>query len=248
MNRPKATAAIHVDGRLGVPPLSADLVPSRPIVAVTTLLVAFNLAIFLALGEDVLNGGDLVSHDESVLTWFVDHRTDSLVSLAKLASTAGGFACLLIVGIGLALWLWRQTVHVVMATAPAVSLVLGSLASTAAKAAFGRDRPPQTVHATTVTLAAFPSGHATDGAAFFLAAAFILAITVAHRRVTQLLLGVGGSVLAAVVGVSRLVLGVHWLSDVIAGWTLGAAVAIIVVTTTWYFVAPRHEPGAVPPT
>jgi undecaprenyl-diphosphatase len=240
-NRSGATSA----GWRGVPPLSADVVPSRSTLTGATLVVAFNLAVFLAFAEDLLNGGDLVSRDESALIWFVDHRADSMVAVARFVSAAGGFVSLFIVGVAVALWLWRRGVHFAMAAAPVVSLVLGSLASTAAKAAFGRDRPPEIVHATTVTLAAFPSGHATDAAAFFLAAALILAMTVARLRITQLLLVIGGSVLAAVVGVSRLVLGVHWISDVVAGWTLGTAVAVIVVTTGWYFVASRCEGNAV---
>jgi undecaprenyl-diphosphatase len=84
-----------------------------------------------------------------------------------------------------------------------------------------------------VTSPAFPSGHATDAAGFFLAAAFVLAITIAHRRRIQLLVVAAGVVLAALVGVSRLVLGVHWPSDVVAGWALGTAIAIAAVVIAW---------------
>jgi hypothetical protein len=76
------------------------------------------------------------------------------------------------------------------------SLALASVASTAAKALFDRDRPPVTVHATTVTLAAFPSGHATDAAAFFLAASLTLSLTIAHHRWVQALLVAAGLFLA----------------------------------------------------
>jgi undecaprenyl-diphosphatase len=124
-----------------------------------------------------------------------------------------------------------------LAAAPLISLLLAGLAAAAAKALFGRDRPPLAVHATTVTLAAFPSGHATDAAAFFLGASFTLAITVARHRSSQVLLVGTGIVLAVLVGLSRLVLGVHWLSDVVAGWALGSAIAIAVVPTLWYVTA-----------
>jgi undecaprenyl-diphosphatase len=87
------------------------------------------------------------------------------------------------------------------------------------------------VHATTVTLASFPSGHATNGAAFGLAAGLTLALTVAHHRWSKALWVATGLLFAALVGVSRLLLGVHWLSDVVAGWALGSSTALTVVVT-----------------
>ena len=171
----------------------------------------------------------------SVLAWFVEHRTDWLINAARFVSTIGSFTSLALIATALGLWLWRaRGWSVGVAVAPLLSLVLASLASTNAKALFDRDRPPVAVHATTVTLAAFPSGHATDAAAFFLAAAFTLALTIAHFARVQVLLVATGLLLAGLVGVSRLVLGVHWLSDVVAGWALGSAMAITVVVALWY--------------
>jgi undecaprenyl-diphosphatase len=205
--------------------------------AITAAVVMANAVLFTLIADDVLDGGGLVSHDEAVLGWFVDHRTDGLITAAKLVSTVGGFASLLIVAVLIGIGLWRRGVHVVLAAAPLLSLLVGSLAATTAKAVFGRDRPPETVHATTVTLAAFPSGHATDAAAFFVAASLALSLTVSHHRRSQVVLVGSGIALAALVGLSRLVLAVHWLSDVVAGWALGSAVAVLVVVTTWYVSA-----------
>jgi undecaprenyl-diphosphatase len=179
------------------------------------VLAAANVLVFVLIAEDVLNGGGLVSHDQAVLDWFVDNRTDWLIHAAKVVSTLGTFVSLAIMAALLGLWLWRRRWHPGLAGAPLVSLVLASLASTVAKSIFGRARPPVSVHAEHVSLKAFPSGHATDAAAFFLSAALVLAITVADRRSTQVVFIVTGIVLAALVGLSRLVLAVHWLSDVV---------------------------------
>jgi undecaprenyl-diphosphatase len=162
--------------------LRGDVRPSRGTLTVAGGLVATNLLLFALVAEDLLDGGGLISRDQSVLAWFVEHRTDGLISAAKLVSTIGSFVSLAIVAMGIGVWLWRRGWSAGLALAPLVSLVLASLASDVAKALFDRDRPPVTVHATTVTLAAFPSGHATDAAAFFLAASLTLAITIAHRR------------------------------------------------------------------
>jgi membrane-associated phospholipid phosphatase len=206
-------------------------------------LVGASLALFMLIAEDVLDGGGLVSHDEAVLRWFVDHRTDWMINVARVVSTVGGFVSLLGLGITLALWLWWRRCHLAIAIAPVLSLLLAGLASVVAKAAFGRVRPPISFHEVHVTSPAFPSGHATDAAGFFLAAAFVLALSVAHRRRTQLLLIGIAVLLAGLVGLSRLVLAVHWLSDVVAGWALGTTIAISVVVVAWYAETRSRKPN-----
>ena len=228
--------------------LRADVAPSRRTLTVAATLAAANLLLFILIAEDLVDGGGLISHDQAVLRWFVDHRTDRLINAAKLVSTIGSFVSLTILAVLIGIWLWRRGWQPGLAVAPLAALVLASLASTAAKALFNRDRPPVALHATTVTLAAFPSGHATDAAAFFVGASLTLAITTTRRRWIQALFVAAGLTLAALVGLSRLVLAVHWLSDVVAGWALGNAVAISVVVTAWRLTARRgvstatHDP------
>jgi undecaprenyl-diphosphatase len=221
----------------------AEARPSRRALAAGGVLLAANVLLFVLIAKDVLNGGGLVSHDETVLAWFVAHRTDWMIHAARVVSTVGGFLSLAVISVLLGLWLRARGWPVVLAAAALVSLTLGSLASTTAKAIFDRPRPPVELHAMTVTLAAFPSGHATDAAACCLAAGATLALTLARRRWVQGVLIGCGVLAAALDGLSRLVLAVHWLSDVVAGWALGTAVAIAVVMTAWYVSAPATPPG-----
>jgi len=195
------------------------------------------VALFVAVADDVLDGGGLISHDQGVLDWFVAHRSAWLVDAARFVSTFAGFVGLLVlsVAVGLALWLrrWRS----VVIAAPLAALVLAETASTVAKSAFGRPRPPLYLREVHVSLAAFPSSHAAEAAACLLATALTLSLTVAQRRWVRVTLLVAALVLTGSVGISRLVLAVHWLTDVVAGWALGTAIALSVVTVLWWFAA-----------
>jgi undecaprenyl-diphosphatase len=223
--------------------LSAAVTPPRRILIVAAGLVVVSVALFMLIAEDLLDGGGLISRDVAVLRWFVDHRSDAWISAAQVASTVGSFVSLLLMGVALGLWLWWRRWHPALATATLVSLLISGLAASVMKAVFDRPRPPIAFHATATAAAAFPSGHATDAAGFFLAAALVLALTIAHRRIAQLASIAIGLLLAALVGLSRLVLGVHWLSDVIAGWALGTAIATTVVVTAWYATSRANQRG-----
>jgi undecaprenyl-diphosphatase len=102
----------------------------------------------------------------------------------------------------------------------------GMLLSALLKDAFGRARPDLVPHGVEVHTLSFPSGHAMLAAATYLTLGALLARVQPHRRVKAYLLTVA-VVLTVLVGVSRVHLGVHWPSDVLAGWCVGAAWALL---------------------
>lgn len=112
------------------------------------------------------------------------------------------------------------------AAAVLVAVGGGIALSSAMKLGFNRPRPDVVAHGAPVSSASFPSGHSMMAAVVYLTLAVMLARVRPHWRVRSYILGV--AVLATVlVGVSRIYLGVHWPTDVLAGWVVGAGWALL---------------------
>lgn len=112
-------------------------------------------------------------------------------------------------------------------TAP-VAVGLANLTSHILKKVFERPRPSATQHLVQETNFSFPSGHAVGAAACAVALGYFLS------RWWKIVLWV----IALFVGLSRLYVGVHWPSDVVAGWAIGALISVAVFTS-WNYL--RHR-------
>ena len=106
-----------------------------------------------------------------------------------------------------------------------VSLPGGLLLNTLLKQGFDRPRPALVAHLVDVQTLSFPSGHAMLSAVGYLTLGALLAGAATQRRQQGYILGVA-VLLTLVIGGSRVYLGVHWPTDVLAGWCLGAAWAM----------------------
>lgn len=102
----------------------------------------------------------------------------------------------------------------------------GEVASTVLKLFYVRPRPDLVPHGMEVFTASFPSGHAMMSAVAYLTLAGLLA-RVERQRDVKVLILVLGMATTLLVGFSRIYLGVHWPSDVLAGWCVGAAWAAL---------------------
>jgi undecaprenyl-diphosphatase len=102
----------------------------------------------------------------------------------------------------------------------------GTLVSTLLKDLFARPRPELVAHLVEVRSLSFPSGHAMLSAVTFLTLGALLARVQERRRLKVYLLGVA-CMLTLLIGASRVYLGVHWPTDVLAGWCAGAAWALL---------------------
>jgi undecaprenyl-diphosphatase len=107
-----------------------------------------------------------------------------------------------------------------------VAIAGGAIASALLKFGYARPRPEVVAHLVEVHTASFPSGHAMNSAITYLTLGALLARAQKDWRVRVYLLAVA-IILTLVIGVSRVYLGVHWPSDVIAGWCVGGSWAVL---------------------
>jgi undecaprenyl-diphosphatase len=105
------------------------------------------------------------------------------------------------------------------------TVVLAEACNDLLKLAYGRPRPDLVAHGSYVYSHSFPSGHSLLSATVFLTTAAILSSLEPRRRAKAFVFSLAIALIVAV-GFSRVYLGVHWPTDVLAGWTLGAAWAL----------------------
>jgi undecaprenyl-diphosphatase len=108
------------------------------------------------------------------------------------------------------------------------AVLLASMSSNLGKSFYSRPRPDLVPHEVYVYSGSFPSGHSALAAATYLTLAMLVASLEPRRRTKALAYGLAAAVVVTV-GFSRVYLGVHWPSDVLAGWCLGATWAL----TAW---------------
>jgi undecaprenyl-diphosphatase len=108
----------------------------------------------------------------------------------------------------------------------------GGIATRLLKLSFDRPRPEFMPHDLYIASASFPSGHAMGSAVVYLTLAAMLARVIPGRRFKLFVL-FAAATLAVLVGISRVYLGVHWPSDVVAGWAAGAFWAIAWWVAAW---------------
>ena len=204
------------------------------------LLLVFLISAVLAFGLGKLAGevleGDSFALDRLILQ-SLRVTTDPALPIAPSWFTTammdftalGGVTVLTLVtlfaaGYLLALHEGRMAVFVT------ASVALGAGATTILKQLFSRVRPELVPHLVPVDTASFPSGHAMNSALVYLTLAMLVARTQQDRALSVYLVG-SAVVTTLIVGVSRVYLGVHWPSDVVAGWGVGGLWAVLSTLT-----------------
>lgn len=184
------------------------------------LALTVSLAAFVALAV-AYEHDPLASLDREVAEWVAASMPAWAESLARPPSWLGGWIGITAIGVVLGVVLLRERAWVdvgfLLATFAGSAIAVALL-----KAWFERPRPDLGSAVDLPSSASFPSGHATAGVASLGAAAVLVSERLPSRRARSWLWAiVVGAGLA--IGLSRIVLNVHYVTDVVAGWCLGLA-------------------------
>lgn len=200
-------------------------------ILLTLLLAAGALWVFIEVAEEVLEG-DTAAIDRAILLMLRDSADPALMAgpgwfqeMMRDFTGLGGFGILLLATVAAAGFLllegkWHAALLLL------VAVLGGMLISTLLKAGFDRPRPDLVPHGSIVTSPSFPSGHSTLAAVTYLTIGALIARFRPNPRVRVYVL-VLAMLTTFLVGVSRIYLGVHWPTDVLAGWAIGSAWALL---------------------
>ena len=196
---------------------------------------------FAEMTDEVL-AGTTQRFDEAVLTWVATHRTDVLDHAALEVTALGNTATLTVLILVVSSFLWL-THHRLSVALLFTALAGGATLNLLLKDIFDRPRPSVIEWGTQVASASFPSGHAMAAMIAYASVAY-LGGRLEPTRLMRVLTWLFAAVLILAIGASRIYLGVHYPSDVVAGYIAGLGWLAFVVsgmTALRYFSRRKPE-------
>lgn len=209
--------------------LISFVVAEAPLLVALAIMSGLTLA-FLQIADEMVEG-EMEAFDRTILLMFRDPADPDTVigpawmhEMVRDITALGSFSLLGLIVLAVCAYLYLARMRSA-ALFVLLSVLGGTLLSTILKMGYNRPRPDLTTMSEQFT-ASFPSGHAMLSAVTFLTLGALLARFAPTRRLQILSIG-GALLLTLLVGLSRLYMGVHYPSDILAGWCLGSAWALL---------------------
>jgi undecaprenyl-diphosphatase len=183
------------------------------------------LAGFAGLGVVAHGAKHGTALDHDVLNWMVDHRQTWVTAIAIAITNAGSPVAMGVLAVIVAAVLWWRRRSLIPGLVVVSTLAVAAGLSTLTKGVVGAQRPSRATQLVLEIDPSFPSGHVTGT----LALTGIVAVMLGRGRSvgTRVALVAAVVVLTTVVALTRLYLGVHWLTDIGGGILLGAAAVLV---------------------
>lgn len=225
--------------------ISAVLGPHSTLVLILAAgaVIAIALtAVFAQVYESVVDADGVAGLDHPVLDTAMAVRTPGLNGLVTAYTDIGGTIGMPILAVAAMIFLALRrrswTPVILIATGAAGSLLM----TIAGKQLVGRTRPPLTDAVPPYEYSAsFPSGHSLNSVVIAGIVAYLLILRLKSRP-KRFLVAALAAAFALTIGLSRVYLGHHWLTDVLAAWCLGTAWLTLVITAhRLYLTARRHR-------
>ena len=180
----------------------------------------------------VWGGGPL---DRQIYQALYADRDPMIVAVGRFFTMLGEPTVLIAASLVAAIWLWLKGHRHLPFVFVAITM-FGRGASELQKYWIARARPDLEAHLVVVKTSSFPSGHANSAMIFYLTIALILTQGTRWRDVAVAL----AILLALLVGLSRVMLGVHWPSDVAGGWAFGMLWVLLTLRLAQRFVEDKR--------
>ena len=196
-------------------------------------------AVFLWLSNQVMTSATIVSIDAAAFDVVLSLHTPWFSTIVSWITRIGNTSTLTVLSIVVGFWLAKVGSRRRL-IAFAATMVLGGLLNMLLKSTTARPRPGVFEPLVRASGFSFPSGHSMGSMLFFGSLAYVLAVTLETHRAWRLVAVAGCLLCAVAIGMSRVYLGVHYLSDVAGGFAAGICWIGICIAATEAWTARRQ--------